>query len=82
MSIQRFKGSHSIPIMSIHKSKGLEYKAVFLIGLEDSAFFGSNMDEELCTFFVAVSRAIEHLYITRCVKRNDEGNTVSKVKLF
>ncbi|WP_331701779.1 ATP-dependent helicase [Paenibacillus sp. IITD108] len=82
LSIQSFKGSHSIPIMSIHKSKGLEYKAVFLIGLEDSAFFGSNMDEELCTFFVAVSRAIEHLYITRCVKRNDEGNTVSKVKPF
>lgn len=27
LPIQRFKGSHSIPIMSIHKSKGLEFKS-------------------------------------------------------
>lgn len=30
MSIEQFKGLHSIPIMTIHKSKGLEYDTVFL----------------------------------------------------
>ncbi|OME30645.1 hypothetical protein BSK63_17280 [Paenibacillus odorifer] len=82
LSIDRFKGEHSIPIMSIHKSKGLEFKAVVLLGLEDDAFFGEDIDEELCTFFVAVSRAIEHLYITRCKKRADEVQTFKKVAPF
>ncbi|MGG1660884.1 UvrD-helicase domain-containing protein [Brevibacillus sp. NRS-1366] len=81
LSIERFKGIHSIPIMTIHKSKGLEYNTVFLIGLEDSAFFGSP-DEELCTFFVAISRAIERLYITTCIKRGADKNSTSKIKLF
>ncbi|WP_397330870.1 pentapeptide repeat-containing protein [Paenibacillus sp. JSM ZJ436] len=81
-SIERFKGMHSIPVMSIHKSKGLEYKVVFLIGLEDDAFFGDNIDEELCTFFVAISRAIEQLFITKCDKRGDDVKTVDKVKPF
>ncbi|ATO49042.1 3'-5' exonuclease [Brevibacillus laterosporus] len=81
LSIERFKGIHSIPIMTIHKSKGLEYNTVFLIGLEDSAFFG-NSDEELCTFFVAISRAIERLYITTCINRGAEKNSTSKIKSF
>ncbi|WP_175320797.1 UvrD-helicase domain-containing protein [Paenibacillus sp. HGF5] len=81
-SIERFKGMHSIPVMSIHKSKGLEYKVVFLIGLEDDAFFGDNIDEELCTFFVAISRAIEQLFITKCDKRGVEKKTTNKVKPF
>lgn len=38
MAIENFCGDHSIPIMTIHKSKGLEYNAVYFVGLEDSAF--------------------------------------------
>ncbi|OMF24594.1 UvrD-helicase domain-containing protein [Paenibacillus sp. FSL H8-0259] len=82
ISINRLKGEQSIPIMSIHKSKGLEYKAVFLLGLEDDAFFGDDIDEELCTFFVAVSRAIEHFYMTRCKYRFNDTQTFVKVYPF
>ncbi|MBV2197134.1 hypothetical protein KQR56_01120 [Bacillus velezensis] len=32
-------GIYSIPIMSIHKSKGLEFESVILLGLEDRAFW-------------------------------------------
>lgn len=38
LAIENFCGDHSIPIMTIHKSKGLEYNAVYFVGLEDSAF--------------------------------------------
>lgn len=31
--VSNFKGENSIPIMTIHKSKGLEYEAVYFLGL-------------------------------------------------
>ena len=58
-TIDNFCGLNSIPIMTIHKSKGLEYSAVYFVGLEDSAFwnFKKQPEEDRCTFFVALSRA-------------------------
>lgn len=58
-TIDNFCGLNSIPIMTIHKSKGLEYSAVYFVGLEDSAFwnFKNQPEEDRCTFFVALSRA-------------------------
>ena len=31
LAIENFRGDHSVPIMTIHKSKGLEYNTVYLI---------------------------------------------------
>lgn len=68
------EGATSIPIMSIHKSKGLEYGAVFFVGLEDGAFwsFGrsrSHAVEELNAFFVAISRAKARVAFTYAKRR-------------
>ena len=70
-AIENFRGEHSIPIMTIHKSKGLEYTAVYFVGLEDSAFwnFRNQPDEDRCTFFVALSRAKESVTFTFCKRR-------------
>lgn len=70
-AIENFRGEHSIPIMTIHKSKGLEYTAVYFVGLEDSAFwnFRNQLDEDRCTFFVALSRAKESVTFTFCKRR-------------
>lgn len=70
-AIENFCGEHSIPIMTIHKSKGLEYTAVYFVGLEDSAFwnFRNQPDEDRCTFFVALSRAKETVTFTFCKRR-------------
>lgn len=70
-AIENFCGEHSIPIMTIHKSKGLEYAAVYFVGLEDSAFwnFKNQPDEDRCTFFVALSRAKESVTFTFCKRR-------------
>lgn len=72
MAIERFKGLHSIPIMTIHKSKGLEYDTVFFVGLEDSAFwnFRNQPDEDRCAFFVALSRAKSEISFSFCKNRN------------
>ena len=70
-AIANFNGENSIPIMTIHKSKGLEYSAVYFLGLEDSAFwsFKKQSEEDRCAFFVALSRAKESLLFTFCKKR-------------
>ena len=72
LAIENFEGLHSVPIMTIHKSKGLEYDAVYFVGLEDSAFwsFKNQPEEDRCTFFVALSRAKEEILFTFCKYRN------------
>ena len=72
-AIENFLGLHSIPIMTIHKSKGLEYTAVYFIGLEDGAFwnFRNQPQEDRCAFFVALSRAKQYLTFTFCNTRNN-----------
>lgn len=70
-AIHYFEGKESIPIMTIHKSKGLEYDTVFFVGFDDKAFwsFSEQEQEDTCTFFVGLSRAKRHLYFTFSEKR-------------
>lgn len=73
-AITEIEGANSIPMMTIHKSKGLEYAAVFFVGLEDGAFFGFNKSqpeqmEELNAFFVAISRAKQRVAFTFARRR-------------
>ena len=81
-AIENFRGEHSIPIMTIHKSKGLEYTAVYFVGLEDSAFwnFRRQPDEDRCTFFVALSRAKESVTFTFCKRRTAIWNPMQQHK--
>lgn len=60
-----------LTLSTIHSAKGLEYKAVFIIGAVDGRFpslfsFNSpdDLDEELRLMYVAVTRAKTHLAIT------------------
>lgn len=73
--VSSFKGENSIPIMTIHKSKGLEYEAVYFLGLEDSAFwnFNNQREEDKSAFFVALSRAKSYLIFTYCKLRNNRS---------
>lgn len=65
-AIADFEGVDSIPMMTMHKSKGLEYHTIVFVGLEDSALFGWDRDarEERCGFFVALSRAKKRAVFT------------------
>lgn len=72
LAVENFCGDHSIPIMTVHKSKGLEYTVVYFVGLEDSAFwnFRNQSEEDRCAFFVALSRAKEAIMFTFCKQRS------------
>ena len=73
LGIENFCGLHSIPMMTIHKSKGLEYSDVYFVGLEDSAFwnFRNQPAEDRCAFFVALSRAKKSVTFTFCKHRSN-----------
>jgi superfamily I DNA/RNA helicase len=76
-ALDDFIGKDTIPIMTIHKSKGLEYDVVIFIGLEDGAFwnFRQQQHEDTCAFFVALSRAKLKVFFTFCnVRRTRRGN--------
>lgn len=66
--LSRYRGDDQVPLMTITKSKGLEYDVVVLLGLDDDQWwsFKNNPTEGHSTFFVAASRARERLFMTIC----------------
>jgi superfamily I DNA/RNA helicase len=66
-----YEGIDAIPLMTIHKSKGLEYHTVIFVGLDDSAWFAfqSQTKEEMCGFFVAFTRAKQRAIFSYCSTR-------------
>lgn len=60
------KKNNSIKLMTIHKSKGLQWKNVFIIGLQDEVFPHKDSDimEEARLMYVAVTRPEENIFIT------------------
>jgi hypothetical protein len=78
-AVDILEGKDSVPIMTIHKSKGLEYHSIVFVGLEDSALWGFRRapQEETCAFFVAFSRAIARVVFTFSEMRPDRrSNTI------
>jgi superfamily I DNA/RNA helicase len=76
-----FEGLDQIPLMTVHKSKGLEYDTIVFVGLDDRAWWAHNPGdlEGLATFFVALSRAKQRAIFAFCQQR---GNRVKVAELF
>ena len=57
---------NGVTLTTIHKSKGLEYKITFIIGLEDKKFPSNkcHINSEARLMYVAVTRAKEQLYLS------------------
>jgi len=66
-----YEGVHAVPLMTVHKSKGLEYHTVIFVGLDDGAWFAfrHQSDEETAGFFVAFTRAKQRVIFTYCASR-------------
>lgn len=68
-----------VDLMTIHSSKGLEYKVVFLTGMEEGLFPSGrskeegNLEEERRLCYVAITRAEERLYLTGTSLRRTYG---------
>ncbi|MBZ9726282.1 ATP-dependent helicase [Mesorhizobium sp. CO1-1-11] len=67
-ALKAFSTDRAVRVMTIHKSKGLEFRTVIVLGVEEQTFWG-NADTERRAFFVACSRAKERLFLTTCSTR-------------
>ena len=67
-ALVRFSDDQAVRILTIHKSKGLEFDSVIIMAVENEIFFG-NQDENRCAFFVGVSRAKNRLVLTYADQR-------------
>ena len=70
-ALDTYEGVHAIPLMTIHKSKGLEYHSVIFVGLDDGAWwsFSNDQIEATAGFFVAFTRAKQRVVFTYCAQR-------------
>ena len=69
-----------VSLMSVHAAKGLEFKSVFVVGLEESLFpsfmamdSAESLDEERRLFYVAVTRAEQFLTLSYAASRYKFG---------
>ncbi len=67
-ALERFSDDHAVRILTIHKSKGLEFDTVIIMAVENEIFFG-NQAENRCAYFVGVSRAKRRLILTHAEHR-------------
>ncbi|MGH1334885.1 MAG: ATP-dependent helicase [Aureispira sp.] len=75
-----------VKLMSVHSSKGLEFKSIFIVGLEENLFPSmmslksknprAAVDEERRLFYVAVTRAEQLLTLSYASSRYRFGNMV------
>lgn len=71
--VDEYEGSNAVSLLTMHKSKGLEYDTVIMQGLDDSTWWSHDPEnpEGLCTLFVALSRAKERVIFTHCSSRGE-----------
>ncbi len=75
--VEEHKNSNDVlTLMTVHSAKGLEFKYIFIIGLEESIFPHSRslsdemeLEEERRLFYVAITRAKEKLWLVCANKR-------------
>ncbi|MFH2065812.1 MAG: UvrD-helicase domain-containing protein [Pseudomonadota bacterium] len=76
--------SEKVTLMTMHAAKGLEFPVVFIAGCEEGFVPYQkkeekiNIDEEKRLFYVAMTRAKEHLFLTHAVKRKIFGKSIER----
>ncbi|MCR8916883.1 ATP-dependent helicase [Bacteroides sp. ET225] len=67
-----------VMLMTVHSAKGLEFSNVFVVGMEDGLFpdVTSEVEEERRLFYVAITRAETHCYLTYAKCRYRYGELI------
>ena len=76
------EGDNKVTLMTVHAAKGLEFETVFVVGLEEELFPSQmsmdsprQIEEERRLFYVAMTRAKKHLFLTYARRRMKYGIT-------
>jgi superfamily I DNA/RNA helicase len=79
--IDKFEGKGQVPLMTIHKSKGLEFHTIIFFGLDDQNWWSlsPNRREELNSFFVAFTRAKQRAFFSYCSERGGNINWLQRL---
>ena len=82
--LDTFEGIGQIPLMTVHKSKGLEYDTIVFVGLDDQAWWAHRPGnpEGLATFFVALSRAKQRAIFAFCRERGQRQRVAELFQLL
>ena len=71
-----------VTLMTVHAAKGLEFRVVFVVGMEEDLFpnvmaggSGRELEEERRLFYVALTRAEEYCFLTYAKSRYRYGKT-------
>lgn len=82
--LDAFEGLGQIPLMTVHKSKGLEYDTIVFVGLDDQAWWAHRPGnpEGLATFFVALSRAKQRAIFAFCRERGQRQRVAELFQLL
>ncbi len=79
------KDANHVSLITMHSSKGLEYKNVFAVGLEDDIIPGTHsssqkeFEEERRLLYVCLTRAMEHLFVSCSSSRYKFGSMESSL---
>lgn len=79
-----FEGRGAVPLMTVHKSKGLEYHTVFFLSIDDNQWWSFRREPEAstATFFVGLSRAEQRTVFTYCASRGDRESVDALYRLL
>ena len=74
------EASDSVTLITLHNTKGLEFRRVIMTGVEQGIFpredkSGEDLEEERRLFYVGATRAMDELYLTSCAYRRMYGRT-------
>jgi DNA helicase-2/ATP-dependent DNA helicase PcrA len=70
-----------VTLMTLHNAKGLEFRAVFMLGMEEGIFpharsiEENSLEEERRLAYVGMTRAMERLVLTHAMRRNLFGRS-------
>jgi DNA helicase-2/ATP-dependent DNA helicase PcrA len=84
------KSADAVTFLTVHSAKGLEFRVLFVVGMEEGMFphirsleSGEDLEEERRLFYVAMTRAKEKLQLSWSQRRSLFGsNAVSRPSRF
>ncbi|RCK71911.1 MAG: ATP-dependent DNA helicase UvrD/PcrA [Ignavibacteriae bacterium] len=82
--IDKWDSTHNaVTLMTLHSAKGLEFKVVFIAGLEEGLFpinqslmDEAELEEERRLFYVGITRTIKKLFLSYALKRYYMGDLI------